>query len=261
MKVTSHAQGAPSWFELSTTDPDAAARFYGQLFGWTDDPQPMPEGPAYHMQRIEGDAVAAISPQMPGEAERGLPPHWNVYITVEDLDATTGKVEGAGGSVLMPPMDVMDVGRMAVISDPTGGIVCLWEAKAHIGAERVGEPGTNAWAELATTDPERAAAFFGEVMRVETETNPMGEGSDPYTVVKAGGQEVAGIMKLPPEMEGMPPMWSAYFGVEDVDAAVERAQALGGQVAVPPMDIPQGRFAVLLDQQQAAFGVYQMTSA
>jgi len=260
VKVTSHAQGTPSWFELSTTDPDGAARLYGQLFGWSDDPQPIPDGPAYHMQRIEGDAVAAISPQMPGEVEQGLPPHWNVYITVDDLDATAGKVEAAGGSILMPPMDVMDVGRMAVISDPTGGVVCLWEAKAHIGAERVGEPGTIAWAELATTDPERAAAFFRELLGVETEVNPMPEG-EPYTVMKAGGEEVAGIMKMPAEMQGMPPMWSPYFGVEDVDACVERAQSLGLQVAVPGMDIPEGRFAVLVDPQQAAFGIYQMTGA
>jgi len=258
MKVTSHAQGTPSWFELSTTDPDAAVSLYGQLFGWTDDPQPMPEGPAYHMQRIEGDAVAAISPQMPGEVAQGLPPHWNVYITVDDLDATTGKVEAAGGSVLMPAMDVMDVGRMSVIADPTGGVVCLWEAKAHIGAERVGEPGTIAWAELSTNDPDRAAAFFRDLLGVTSETNPMPDGSA-YTVMKAGDQDVAGIFKTPAEMEGMPSMWSAYFGVENVDACIERAQGLGAQVVVPPMDIPEGRFAVLMDQQQAAFGVYEMT--
>ncbi|MGE0228338.1 MAG: VOC family protein [Dehalococcoidia bacterium] len=260
MQVSSHTQGTPSWFELSTTDPDAAIGLYGQLFGWTDDPQPMPEGPAYHMQRIEGDSVAAISPQMPGEVEQGMPPHWNVYLTVDDVDATTDKVEGAGGSVLMPPMDVMEFGRMSVIADPTGGVVCLWEAKAHIGAQRVGEAGTIAWAELATTDPDRAAAFFTDLLGVEAATNPMPDGSS-YTVMKAAGQDVAGIFKMPPEMEGMPPMWTAYFGVEDVDACIERAQGLGASVAVPPMDIPDGRFAVLMDQQQAAFGIFQMTAA
>ena len=260
MKVTSHVQGTPSWFELSTTDPEAAVEFYGQLFGWSDDPQPMPEGPAYHMQRLEGDAVAAISPQMPGEVAQGLPPHWNVYLTVDDVDATTGKVEAAGGSVLMPAMDVMEVGRMAGIADPTGGAVCLWQAGAHIGAERVGEPGTIAWAELMTTDPDRAAAFFGDVLGVTSEASPMPEG-EPYTVVKAAGQDVAGIFKIPAEMEGMPPVWSAYFGVEDVDAAVEKAQELGAQVVVPGQDIPEGRFAVLMDRQQVTFGVYQMTSA
>ncbi|MGE0133533.1 MAG: VOC family protein [Dehalococcoidia bacterium] len=260
MQVSSHTQGTPSWFELSTTDPDAAIGLYGQLFGWTDDPQPIPDGPDYHMQRIEGDSVAAIGPQMPGEVEQGMPPHWNVYLTVDDVEATTGKVETAGGSVLMPPMDVMEFGRMSVIADPTGGVVCLWEAKEHIGAQRVGEPGTIAWAELATTDPDRAAAFFTDLLGVEAATNPMPDGSD-YTVMKAAGQDVAGIFKMPPEMEGMPPMWTAYFGVEDVDACIERAQGLGASVAVPPMDIPDGRFAVLMDQQQAAFGIFQMPAA
>jgi len=206
------------------------------------------------MQRIEGDAVAAISPQMPGEVEQGLPPHWNVYISVDDVDATAASVEAGGGAVLMPPMDVMEFGRMAVISDPTGGVVCLWQAKEHIGAVRVGEPGAVAWAELATTDPDRAAAFFRDLLGVETETNPMPEGH-PYTVMKAGGKDVAGIFMMPPEMQGMPPMWTAYFGVEDVDACVEQAQGLGLGVAVPATDIPDGRFAVLLDEQQAAFGV------
>ena len=109
MKVTSHVQGTPSWFELSTTDPEAAVEFYGQLFGWSDDPQPMPEGPAYHMQRLEGDAVAAISPQMPGEVAQGLPPHWNVYLTVDDVDATTGK-----GVCLAPTSAVVEVKATAV---------------------------------------------------------------------------------------------------------------------------------------------------
>ncbi|MBX7110624.1 MAG: VOC family protein [Dehalococcoidia bacterium] len=260
MKVSSHTQGTPSWFELSTTDPASAVSFYGRLFGWTDDPRPMPEGGDYHVQLIEGDSVAAIGPQMPGEIEQGLPPHWNVYIAVDDVDATTGKVEAGGGSVLMPAMDVMDVGRMSVIADPTGGVVCLWQAKAHIGAERVGEPGTNAWAELATSDPDRAAAFFRDLLGTETESNPMPDGSA-YTVMKAGGQDVAGIFKMPAEMQGMPSMWTAYFGVENVDACIEQAQGLGAQVVVPGQDIPEGRFAVLADQQQAAFGIYQMTGS
>jgi predicted enzyme related to lactoylglutathione lyase len=256
MKVTAHRQGSPSWFELSTIDEAAAVEFYGALFGWQDDARPVPEDGVYHMQLIEGDSVAAVTALMEDERQQGIPPHWNVYLAVDDLDAVSGKVEGAGGRVVMPPFDVMDVGRMAVISDPTGGIVCLWQAKAHIGAERVDEPGAPSWAELATADPARAAAFFHDILGVEVQTSPMADGHD-YTLLKVDGEDVAGVFKITPEMGEMPPMWSAYFGVADVDASAERAQSLGAQVLVPPTDIPDGRFAVLMDPQQAAFGLYQ----
>jgi predicted enzyme related to lactoylglutathione lyase len=106
MHVTAHKQGTPSWFELSTTDQPSALEFYAALFGWRDDPQPVPEGEPYHIQRKGEDSVAAISGQMPDEAAQGVPPHWNVYLSVDDLDAVAGKVEAAGGQVVMPPFDV-----------------------------------------------------------------------------------------------------------------------------------------------------------
>lgn len=261
MQVTAHKQGTPSWFELSTSDETAAAGFYGALFGWTDDPQPVPEGAPYHMQRIDGASVAGISHQMPNEEAQNIPPHWNVFITVDDLEAVAGKVAGAGGSTMMPPFDVMDMGRMAVIADPTGGIVCLWEAKQHIGAERMYEPGAPAWAELMTSDPAKAAAFLEDLLGVEAGTGDVPAGAPPYRVLKAGGEEVAGIRQLMPEEGRMPTAWTAYFGVEDVDASVEKAQSLGGSVLVPPTDIPDGRFAVLMDPQQAAFGVLMTNQA
>jgi predicted enzyme related to lactoylglutathione lyase len=194
MKVTSHKQGTPSWFDLSTSDDAAAVQFYGALFGWQDDPRPMPEGGAYHMQQIDGDDAAAISLQQPDEAAQGIPPHWNVYITVDDVDAVAGKVEAAGGSVMAPPFDVLEAGRMAVITDPTGGIVCLWQAKDSIGAERIREHGSPTWAELITREPERAAKFFADLLGVQVETTAMPEG-ETYTLLKVDGQEVAGVFK------------------------------------------------------------------
>jgi predicted enzyme related to lactoylglutathione lyase len=261
MKVTAHKQGAPSWFELSTTDQTSALEFYRELFGWQDDPQPVPEGEPYHIQRKDEDSVAAISGQMPDEAAQGIPPHWSVYLAVDDLDAVAGKVEGAGGQVIAPPFDVMDVGRMAVISDPTGGVVCLWQAGTNIGAGSVDEAGAPSWAELVTTDPAKAAAFYESVLGVEVAAGAQPPGAPPYTLLKVGGEDVAGVMQITPEMAQMPTVWTAYFGVDDLDASAAQVQSLGGQVMVPPTDIPEGRFAVAADRQQAIFGLYEAKEA
>jgi len=122
---TTYAEGAPSWFELSTNDEAAALRFYGALFGWRDDPQPMGEGMgAYHHQRLDGQKVAAISAQMPQEAQQGVPPHWSVYLNVRDVDAAAARAAAAGGQVLMAPMDVM--------VDSTGQRNSAWSLSAGV---------------------------------------------------------------------------------------------------------------------------------
>ncbi len=107
----SYTPGTPSWIDVQTSDQEAAKRFYGGLFGWTYDDQPMPQGPVYSMGTIRGRHVAAIAPLPP---QQGIPPHWNTYVTVSDVDATTARVPDAGGTVVMPGFDVMDAGRMAV---------------------------------------------------------------------------------------------------------------------------------------------------
>lgn len=159
MDITQHAEGAPCWFELSTSDEAAALRFYSALFGWTDQAEPMGEGMgSYHMQQLRGLNVAAISQQQPDEAQQGVPSHWSVYLNVADVDGAAAKVSAAGGQVVMPAMDVMDHGRMALIGDPTGGMVGLWQALAHTGAGVMREPNAMTWAELMTKDAARAAA-------------------------------------------------------------------------------------------------------
>ena len=140
---TKYAPGTPSWVDIQTSDPTGAKAFYSALFGWEYDDQPVghdAEGndAFYSMATKNGKHVAAIAPlPMPG-----VPPHWNTYVTVADVDATAAQVPGAGGSVMMPPFDVMDAGRMAVIADPTGALICLWQATNHIGASLVNEHGT-----------------------------------------------------------------------------------------------------------------------
>jgi uncharacterized protein len=247
-EVTQYAPGTPSWVDLATTDAESARAFYTGLFGWEGDTQG--EGAGYYtLLRKDGRDVAALFPSGP---ENG-PPHWNTYVTVADVDRAVERAEPAGGTVVVPPFDVMDLGRMAVVSDPTGAVIALWESRRHIGARLINEPGAFCWSELTTSDRERAAAFYGAVLGWSSRTNTMGPMT--YTEFQNGVSTVAGMT----EMAGVPPNWGVYFAVEDADETVARAEELGGAVVRPVMDLPIGRFATLLDPQQAMFSIIQFT--
>jgi predicted enzyme related to lactoylglutathione lyase len=249
-----YAPGTPSWVDLQTSDQNAAKRFYSELFGWTYNDQEVPDsgGAVYSMAQLNGHDVAAIAGMPPGAD--GIPPHWNTYITVSDADATCGVVEKAGGTVLMPPFDIMDAGRMAVIVDPTGAVFNIWQAKNHPGAGLVNDPGAWSWNELLTPDVSKAAEFYGKVFGWEA--NHITEGME-YTEFKLNGQSIAGGMK--PPMPGLPPSWQVYFSVDDTDASFAKAVSLGATSFREPTDIPPGRFAVLADPQGAVFHIIKMT--
>src|SRR5512139_4298353 len=151
--------GIPSWVDLSSQDPKAAAAFYEHLFGWAADWDPRPEAGGYGQFRLRGKAVAGIGPTF-GE---GMPSVWNTYIATEDAAATAARVRDAGGLVIMEPMQIFDAGTMAVFQDPTGGFFSAWQADQHIGAELVNESGTLCWNELASRDLEAAKAFYPAV--------------------------------------------------------------------------------------------------
>ena len=183
-KKTEYEQGTPSWVDLQTTDQDAGKEFYASLLGWSYDDRPMPQGGTYSMALLNGETVAAIAPMPPGAPE-GMPPMWNTYIAVDDVDATVEKVGPAGGQVLMPPMDVGDAGTMAFVADPTGAVVGLWQANQHIGATLVNEPGAMIWNELITDKPDSALAFYEAVLGVSSATMEMGPGQT-YNLLKVG---------------------------------------------------------------------------
>jgi len=251
-KRTSYAEGTPNWVDLQTTDQAAAKSFYGALFGWSFEDQPTPQGPVYSMALKGEGVVAGIAPQSPEMAAQSVPPMWNTYLAVEDVDAASERVTAAGGQLAMAPFDVMDAGRMAFALDPSGAAVALWQAKDHIGATLVNEPGTLIWNELLTTDPGSALPFYGAVVGLEAETMDMGD--SPYTVLKAGGEQVAG--SAPPPMEGVPNHWHVYFAVEDAAEATAKATSLGGEVINGPFATPIGTMAALRDPQGAVFSVF-----
>jgi predicted enzyme related to lactoylglutathione lyase len=251
---TTHSPGTFSWVDLQTSDPEAANSFYSALFGWDYDERPTGEGRTYAMARIDGEFVSAIAPMPPGAQ---FPPHWNSYVTVESADDTAAKARELGGATPMEPFDVFDAGRMGVIADPTGAVLLVWEPREHIGAGRVNDPGCFTWNELGTKDPETAAAFYGDLFGWtydEQDMGPMGV----YRTIKNGERMNGGIRKQSEQEAEVPPNWLVYFTTEDIDAAVGQVGELGGQVMMPPTDLPMGaRIAVLTDPQGAAFALFQ----
>ncbi len=247
-----YAPGIPCWVDIGT-DIEGAKGFYGGLFGWqAESAGPPEETGGYGFFTKDAKMVAGYGPQMnPG------PPVWATYVSVADAGDTAAKVGKAGGTVVMAPMDVMGQGHMAVFQDPQGAFFSVWQPGQHHGAQLVSEPGAFAWTELNTTDVEAAKAFYRDVFGWDAQTS---EGGDvAYTEFKVNGESIAGGMHMPPGVPaGVPPHWLVYFAVDDPDAAVERARGLGGTVALPPMDFPGGRFAVVMDPQGAAFGVLRL---
>ena len=261
MKIESYAQGTPSWLDLSTTDVDGAKAFYSALFGWEYQDNPMGDGQVYSMAQIDGSSAGAMYAQQSEEAEMGIPPHWKVYITVDDVEAVASKATELGGTLIMEPFDVFDAGRMCIVQDPTGAVIQFWQAKGHIGCEVRDEHGALTWAELLTSDQNGAGDFYSNLLEIGIDRDSMPtSGGDPYHMFMVGGIPVAGIMVSPPHLVemGVPPHWEIYFRVDDAQAVVDKAKSMGAQVMFGPEELPMvGTFGVLQDPQGAVFGIQQ----
>ncbi len=253
-EIDTYDNGTPNWIDIGTPDVNAAGSFYSALFGWEIEYGPAEMG-HYSMARLRGRDVAALADQqVPGVVA------WTTYLAVDDVDATMAKARAAGGTVLMEPMDVMTFGRMAVITDPGGAAVSFWQAGDHRGAGLVNEAGTLCWNELTTRAVDESLAFYEAVVGLQAHRLDMGE-SDYYELQLASGRTVAGLMPMVGEMwpAEIPNHWMVYFAVDDTDATAARCVELGGQVSVPPTDIPPGRFAVLNDPQGGFFSVIKLS--
>jgi predicted enzyme related to lactoylglutathione lyase len=258
--VDTYAPGRFCWVDLGTNDPAGAKRFYTGLFGWTYEDRPMGDGAFYTMLLLHGKSVAALYQQDAQQQAMGIPPTWLSYIAVESADRAAERARNLGGTVLMEPFDVLDVGRMTLIQDPTGAVAALWEARRHQGAELIEEPNTLAWNELATTDVAKAGPFYEGLLGWELDRQQYGPVD--YTLFRQGERASGGMMAIQPEWGRVPPHWLAYFAVEDCDATAARAQQLGGTVLTPPADIPTvGRFATIKDPQGASFAIIAMTGS
>jgi predicted enzyme related to lactoylglutathione lyase len=267
--------GVPCWVDSSQPDPQAALNFYRGLFGWEfEDMMPEGSGGEYFIGRLRGGDVAAI-----GSIPEGAPSAatWNTYIWVDSADETASLVRNAGGGVVMEPFDVMDAGRMTVLTDPEGAPFNVWQAMDHKGATIVNEHGSLNFNGLATRDPESAKAFYGSVFGWETLVLPSGvmwtlpgygdhlEASSPglrEQMVQMGAPEgfIDVVAALNPIADGdteTPAHWSATFAVDNADAAAARARELGGDVVAGPSDAPWTRSALIKDPHGATFIVGQ----
>ena len=254
-EVDRHEPGFFCWADLSTTDLDGATTFYRTLFDWDTEDQAMGEGDPYRTFKVNGRSVAAVYTQRPEQEAAGTPPNWSTYVSVESADEIAKRARDAGGNVLMDADDVFDQGRMCVIQDPAGAVLGAWEPRKHIGAELIGDPVSVSWNELMTTDVAAAAAFYGKVFEWTIEEQDMPNGT--YTLFKKGDRFVGGMMGRVPESQ--PPFWSVYIEVVDCDDTAARTKDLGGEVMMPPQNVPTvGTFALLQDPQKAAF--YVITS-
>ncbi|WP_338695833.1 VOC family protein [Streptomyces sp. Q6] len=258
MKI-SKTPSAPCWAELSTTDPDAARRFYGALFGWRARQIDDPAAGGYAMFTLDvadGPQVAGVGPAMSPHQ----PPAWLPYFQSSGVDAVTARVHGNDGRVVTGPMPVMEQGRMALCQDPAGAAFGLWEPLKHSGFEAVDVPGSFCWFELLTRDGPGAVDFYQSVLGWGTNRRPFGEGGT-YTEWTVADEPFGGMIDMstgdfPPEV---PSYWNLYIAVDDPDATAARCRELGGQVLVEPSSIEAGRFSILTDPQGAAFSVMRFT--
>jgi predicted enzyme related to lactoylglutathione lyase len=264
--------GVPCWIDTSQSDPEAATAFYGGLFGWDFEDVMPPEAPGkYFIGRLRGGDVAAVGSQPDGAPTMAA---WKTYIWVDSADEAVAKVRAAGGQVLTEPFDVMDAGRMAVLTDPEGAVFCVWQANQHRGARIVNEHGSLNFNGLNTRDPESAKAFYGAVFGWKVlDLGPGGgmwqlpgygeflEKSDPglrERMAETGAPDgfvdvVAALTPISDDQPDVPAHWSVTFGVDDADAIADKAAELGGQVVVPPFDAPWVRMTVITDPQGATF--------
>lgn len=252
MTKRDHApNGAPCWADLWTSDVEGSRRFYGQLFGWEAN-EPSAEFGGYFMFTRDGVPVAGGMGPMPGMPANNT---WKIYLATDDIAKTVETAETEGAQVGFPPEAVADLGRQAVLVDPTGAVVGAWQPGTFPGFTVLGEAGTPSWFELYTREHARAVAFYRSVFGWET-TLVSDTDEFRYTTagVASGGDYVAGIMDatgfLP---EDAAPSWSVYWEVDDVPATVARARSLGGSVLMDSQDTPYGRLAALTDPAGAVF--------
>ena len=242
------------WYDLMTTEPESARKFYGEIVGWATEPF---GDTAYQMWMTANGPIGGVVQLQAEQLEHGVPPHWLPYVCVRSVDDSAQQATTLGGRVLYGPEDIPTVGRFAVIADPQGAMIALYtpaaEPPGHAGEPRIGE---FSWHELATSDRRAAFAFYQAMFGWEAmQEMDMGPGGM-YAMYGQHGQMYGGMYDITPDMP-MPPSWTCYARVTDADAAAATVTALGGQVRVGPMEVPGGdRVAIFADPQGAVVAVH-----
>src|SRR5579885_1585362 len=254
--IDHHPPGTFSWVELMTTDQNAAKNFYGSLFGWAAQDTPVAHGSFYTMFQLQGRFTGAAYTLRPDQKEQGVPPNWMLYVAVTSADDVAARVPAAGGKVCASPFDIFDVGRMAVLQDPTGAVISVWEAKKHPGTQITAVDGTLCWADLITPDPARVAPFYSQVFGWKIKA---AEGdTSGYLHIQAGEKHIGGIPPASNRNAQTPAHWLVYFHVSDCDKFTEKTKQLGGSTLMPPATMERvGRWSIVRDPQGAVFALFQ----
>lgn len=259
MTSEAYLAGAFCWNDVTTTDPAAAKTFYTDLFGWSCEDVNAGGDMPYTLFRLDGADVMGLAEMPPHLRQMGMPSFWSAYVAVDSCDKTAATVPELGGTVVVEPFDIPGAGRTAVICDPQGAVVRLWQADRTQACGQGRAPAQRGicWNELATTDTEAAADFYGELFQWNCK-DCSGEWGSYFEFLAPSGT-VAGMLPIRPEWGDVPPHWLSYAAVADCDAATARVRELGGGVIRTPMEVPEvGRFAVVHDAQGAVFAVIKL---
>ncbi|MBI3278278.1 MAG: VOC family protein [Acidobacteria bacterium] len=249
----SHPRGSFCWFELGTTDQNAAKEFYGSLLGWSAKDSAIGPDEVYTIFSLQGRDTAGCYTLRPDMRAQGVPPHWLPYVAVADADESAAKVVPAGGKVVAPPFDVMELGRMAVLQDPSGAVFAIWQPRKHRGTGIKEVPGTFCWADLMTPAQEGAVQFYQALFGWRAEA---GEDNSGYLHIKNGDEYIGGIP--PAGNPNAPPHWQLYLLVQDCDASTARAKEAGAKVYMGPTSMEGvGRWSVVADPQGAVVALFQ----
>jgi uncharacterized protein len=251
------------WYELLTTDPSSAAQFYGKVLGWSESPFPgqTQTGTPYTILSAGQSPVAGAMELPPDPKAAGVPPHWVAYVGTPDVDATLERAKSLGGSVVMEPFDIADVGRIAYLRDPQGAVFAIYKPTMETSPEADPAVGQVSWHELTTTDYEAAFTFyqdlFGWNKTTAMDMGPLGI----YQMYGRAGREYGGMFNKNDEMP-MPPNWGIYVRVDDVNATVPKIKDAGGQILNGPMEVPGGDLiANCADPQGAVFSIHSKKPA
>ena len=251
---TAWPAGTPCWIDHMSTDAAKARDFYAALLGWDIEVGPEEVG-GYATARVGGRKVAGIM----GADALPHPSVWTTYLATDDINKTCEAISAAGGTIVQPAMDVMDLGSMAVAIDPAGATFGLWQSKEHTGVELANESGALTWNEQMSRDYEGSKAFYGSVFGYTF--TEMGDGNFKYSMIEVDGNTVGGIGEMPAEVPAeVPGGWRVYLAVDDTDAAIVKAGELGGSALGEPMDMPYGRQADIADSTGARLVIIQIAA-
>ena len=262
MEITQHKPGTFCWLELGTTDQAGAKKFYSTLFGWEVNEVPMEDDSVYTMLTLRDKDVGALYQLNEEQRKQGIPSHWMNYVCTESADTTAARASAAGATLVMPPFDVQDYGRMAIMSDPQGATFAVWEPRTHTGVQIINETNAAVWFELATSDPVAAGEFYRQVFGWRAKTDTSAE--NPYTEFQPADPNeqrgIGGMLQIREEWGQVPPYWMVYFAVDDCVQKTEQAGSLGATILKAPASIPNvGIFSVLQDPQGAVFAIIDLS--